>query len=93
MRVTYGQVAVSQMVNVKDIPEAGPVRTYSLEEEEFETRIARSLQAIIRIGKPQMVVEKEARQDVVREIIKACLRELDGREASVNGGGEFVQRD
>lgn len=51
-------------------------------EEEFETQIARNLQTIIRIGKPQMVVEKEIRQEAIREIIKICLRELDKYESS-----------
>ncbi|GAB6170575.1 hypothetical protein JCM15765_00530 [Paradesulfitobacterium aromaticivorans] len=81
-RVSYGQVAVRQAIDAKDMPDAGPVRTYRIEEEEFETKIARNLQTIIRIGKPQMVVEKEARQDAIREIIKACLRELDKYETT-----------
>lgn len=81
-RVSYGQVAVRQAIDAKDMPEAGPVKTYRLEEEEFETLIARNLQTIIRIGKPQIKVEREARREAIREIIKVCLRELDEYETT-----------
>ncbi len=76
MRVTYGQVAVRQAIDAKEMPQAGPVRTYRIEEE-FETKIARNLQTIIRIGKPQMRVELEARQEAIREIVIACMKELE----------------
>ena len=73
-RVGYGQVAVRQAIDAKGMPEAGPVAVY---QEEFETQIARNLQTIIRIGKPQMKVEWEARQEAIREILKICVRELE----------------
>jgi hypothetical protein len=77
-----GTVAIQRMVDSKELPPAGPVRTYRLGEE-FETKIARNLQTIIRIGKPQMVAEKEAREQAINEIIMACYKELNER------GGQY----
>ena len=80
---TYGTVAVAKQAYSKDIPEAGPVKSYRIEEE-FETKIARYLQTIIRIGRPEMKVELEARRQAIQEIILECTRELDKmREAEV----------
>ncbi|SHN77377.1 hypothetical protein [Desulfitobacterium chlororespirans] len=58
---TYGTVTTAMEAYAKDMPTAGPVTSYRLEEE-FETRVARNLQTIIKIGKPGMKVEQEARQ-------------------------------
>lgn len=71
-----GPVAVQSMMNSKELPEAGPVRTYRLVEE-FETKVAKNFQVIIRTGKPQMKVDREARQEAIKEIIVACCKELE----------------
>lgn len=86
-RVTHsGPVAVQSMIDSKELPEAGPVKTYRLDTvpkvEEFETKVARNLQAIIRIGRPQMKVEMEAREEAIRGIIVACCKELEGNHES-----------
>lgn len=73
---TYGTVTTAHQAYAKDMPSASPVRTYHLEEE-FETKVARNLQRIIRIGKPQMKVEQEARREAIQQIILACVKELE----------------
>lgn len=73
---TYGTVTTVHQAYSKDMPAAGPVTSYRLEEE-FETKIARNLQRIIKIGKPQMKVEAEARREAIQGIILDCLRELE----------------
>lgn len=72
----YGTVTTAVQAYSKDMPAAGPVKTYRLEEE-FETKIARNLQAIIRIGNPQAKVEHEARREAIQGIILDCVRELE----------------
>jgi len=72
----YGTVVTAQLMQAKDVPAAGPVKTYRIEEE-FETKLARNLQALIRLGKPQMEVEAEARREAIQQIIIACVKELD----------------
>ncbi|WP_210166199.1 hypothetical protein [Desulfitobacterium hafniense] len=52
------------------------MKSYRLEEE-FETRVARNLQTIIKLGKPQMKVEHEARREAIQQIIIACVKELE----------------
>jgi hypothetical protein len=59
-----------------DLPEAGPVKCYQLEEE-IETRIARNLQSLIKIGKPQMKTEHDERRGIIQQIIIECCKELD----------------
>ncbi|CDV96395.1 Hypothetical protein DPCES_5397 [Desulfitobacterium hafniense] len=73
---TYGTVTTAQQAYGKDMPAAGPVKSYRLEEE-FETRVARNLQTIIKLGKPQMKVEHEARREAIQQIIIACVKELE----------------
>ncbi|CDX01282.1 Hypothetical protein DPCES_1395 [Desulfitobacterium hafniense] len=73
---TYGTVATAKQAYAKDMPAAGPVRAYRLEEE-FETRVARNLQRIIKIGKPTMKVEHEARREAIQGIILDCVKELE----------------
>jgi hypothetical protein len=72
----YGTVTTAKQMYDKTLPEAGPVKTYRLEEE-FETKIARNLQTLIRIGKPQMKVERDKRRDIIQQIIIACCKELE----------------
>ncbi|HBV87022.1 MAG TPA: hypothetical protein DEF42_10310 [Desulfosporosinus sp.] len=72
----YGTVVTAKLMQAKDVPEVGPVKTYRLEEE-FETKVARSLQTLIKIGKPQMKVETEAKREAIQQIIIACIKELD----------------
>ncbi|WP_407310965.1 hypothetical protein [Desulfosporosinus sp. SB140] len=72
----YGTVATSKLMQTKDVPAAGPVKNYRLEEE-FETKITRNLQALIRLGKPQMEVEAGAKREAIQQIIIACVKELD----------------
>ena len=73
---TYGTVTTAKQAYSGDMPSAGPVRAYKLEEE-FETKVARNLQRIIRLGKPQMKVEHEARREAIQGIILDCVRELE----------------
>ncbi len=73
---TYGTATTAVQAYGKDMPAAGPVRTYRLEEE-FETRVARNLQRIIKIGNPQMKVEHEARREAIQGIILDCVKELE----------------
>lgn len=71
---TYGTVTVAKQMYVKDKPPAGPVVTY---QEDFEERVARLLQRMIRQGKPVTKEQREKRRETVQAMIMECVRELD----------------
>lgn len=72
----FGTVETERLIRDKHLPEAGPVKSYQLEEE-IETRIASNLQILIRIGKPQLKIEHDERRSVIQQIIIECCKELD----------------
>lgn len=71
----YGTVSTAKLMGARDLPPASPVRSYRLEED-IETRIAASLQELIRIGRPQDKEDRDRRRDALKQIIIECCKEL-----------------
>jgi hypothetical protein len=78
----FGMLETQRLVQSKDMPEAGPVVTYRLEEE-IETRIAAELKALIRIGKPTMSSQFDERREALQRIVVECCKEMDKERGGV----------
>lgn len=72
----FGTVETARLMRTNELPPAGPVIRYQVEEE-IETRIASNLQALIKAD------ERDQRRILIQRIVIECCKELDKERVNV----------